>query len=373
MISVDQFYKCKSASDLHPDGYLNICKKCATLNYKAGNPDTFMNILYQLDVPWCPTDYKSLVAKKGKASAPNNPAILGAYIAAMKLNQNRRYGFFDSAEAQSIKGGPDTFDSIDQYDYQRPLAKASMDVPPAQGFTIEDIIYNAAEDERALALNDGYEPDDIDQSLEEAVAKKKKQMRLTPEEMNYLLSKWGMGYNVDQLLKLEKMYIEMMADYDIRTTNHKDNLKKLCTLSLRIDECIACSDFSGGKAANDMYDKLSKAANLQPVQNKTADENYLDAAGVLVKMCEQRGFIPKYVVDDSVPRDIVDLTIRDTQLYLKRLVDGDGTIMQRFEQEAEAYFAAQETDKEDTDEAFALLHDYDTLLEEEKEFSKLYD
>ena len=63
-------------------------------------------------------------------------------------------------------------------------------------------------------------PEEIDSQL------KTLENSLTQEEINYLVLKWGVAYNRTQLLTLEKMYLEMCEDYDIRTTSQKDYLKK---------------------------------------------------------------------------------------------------------------------------------------------------
>lgn len=188
---LDNFYHLKSVSEEHPDGYLDVCKTCATLNYRGGEPDSFMNILYALDIPWCPTDYRSIVAKHGKASNPNNPAILGRYIALMKLSHNKNYGFFDSPQAQAAKGDPSTFDSIENYDYKRPLTRATFaGAASSSSFSIDDVLPpDASKDERLLILNDG-EVSNKDETTEEALSKVNNlSARLTKEELNYLLTK----------------------------------------------------------------------------------------------------------------------------------------------------------------------------------------
>ena len=429
VLPLDNFYRLKRGSAIDPDGVLDTCKRCCTLNYQSNNPHTFMNILYALNIPWIPSYYKNMCEKKLTPANKNNPAVLGLYIASMKLTGMGEYGFFDSDNLQKQRC-PECLDSIEQYDYKLPLGETTLETKTT--FTLNDIVYSPQNDIRARILlqnqrakearaqklnptsvlegpvgDDFYQgsaqvesdviyhptyqdpaasgsaaevsgPPSTDPQVNPEMASsiddlldRSGRPNLTREEMNYLLFKWGSSYSLEQLLRLEKMYVEMMESYDVRTPNHKDSVKKLCTLSLRIDECIAAQDFQAGKAANDMYDKLSKAANLQPIQNVAADSEYLDAAGVLVKMVEAEGFIPKYVLDDSVPKDIVDITIKDSHLYLRRLVDNDGTILNRFEQEAEAYFKLQQENEEDTDEAYAMLMDIENLEKESRRFETI--
>lgn len=164
---------------------------------------------------------------------------------------------------------------------------------------------------------------------------------LTAEELDFLRAKWGLAYTEEELTYLEKFYIQMTQDYDIRTATQKDYLKKLCIVSLRYDQATERNDFDIARKASEMYSRITKEAGFQPTQAKEEEEAGLNAIGLLVKMCEAKQFIPKFVTDE--PQDQVDFVLKDLELFTKRLVDNDDTITSRV---ATAVAALEEQDKQ---------------------------
>lgn len=164
---------------------------------------------------------------------------------------------------------------------------------------------------------------------------------LTAEELQFLQAKWGLAYTEEELVYMEKFYIQMTQDYDIRTAPQKDYLKKLCVVSLRYDQATERNDFDIARKASEMYSRITKEAGFQPTQAREEEEAGLNAIGLLVKMCEAKQFIPKFVVDE--PQDQVDFVLKDLELFTKRLVDNDDTITSRV---ATAVAALEEQDKQ---------------------------
>lgn len=324
-----EFYKAKAATKELPDGVFPVCKTCIGNTYKASEPASFMHILYYLDMPWLPSKYKDAYNKKVSASKPNPLAALGQYIMTMKLNQYKQYGFNDSEALQERYEGKVT-DPIENYEYQIPLNKVVPYMQKEQNtiFKIpvaeEDYIIKEDEDNEAGAIKPVGTID---------VAS-----GITESEHRFLKLKWGAGFHIEELIRLEKMYQEMLLDYDIRTSTHKDHLRKICKVSIRLDSLLEEQDFDGAKKASDMYEKLNKAAGLQPTQGQS-EENFLDATGYLVKMCEEEGPIPTYDIEANP--DEADLILKDFKLYIKRLVSNDDTIYERHQ------IAAEELEKQD--------------------------
>lgn len=56
---------------------------------------------------------------------------------------------------------------------------------------------------------------------------------LTEEDKIYLKLKWGKVYKPSEWVRLEQLYNEMMASYDIQGAAHIDTLKLLCKTSLK--------------------------------------------------------------------------------------------------------------------------------------------
>lgn len=67
-----------------------------------------------------------------------------------------------------------------------------------------------------------------------------------------------------------------------------------------------------------VYNDLMKSGNFQAVQNKAEVGEEIDAVGMIVRICEEQGFIPRYYT--SGPQDKVDQTLLDMQHYTRTLV-----------------------------------------------------
>ena len=70
-----------------------------------------------------------------------------------------------------------------------------------------------------------------------------------------------------------------------------------------------------------VYDSLRKSAKFTAAQNKEQKNEFVDSVGELVTMCEREGFIPRFALD--IPQDKVDLTLKDMNNYVKKLVTED--------------------------------------------------
>lgn len=80
-----QFYYSNNINK-YPDGRLNICKDCTTKKVKAFNPETFLWILKEVDVPYIPSAWEAirdnLINRKLEY---DKKATLGRYLSKMKL------------------------------------------------------------------------------------------------------------------------------------------------------------------------------------------------------------------------------------------------------------------------------------------------
>jgi len=100
--SADQFYLSNNL-DKYPEGKVNLCKKCMTLHVDNWNPDTYLWILQEIDVPYIPEEWNKLLASYGKdRSKLTGMTILGRYLSKMKLKQFRDYRWNDTDHLQEI-------------------------------------------------------------------------------------------------------------------------------------------------------------------------------------------------------------------------------------------------------------------------------
>lgn len=315
------FYKSKTASEKCPDLFLPVCKDCLENIFKSSEPQSFMSILKLMDVPWIPSEYRTVYNKNIKPACPNKISLLGKYLMKMKLKQYREYGFMESQAAQEKYESEDNYDSIENYNYNLPIEDpiSVNSLSTSSSFYIDTVISEPSGgdilDREAAAAKVGNS-EQVDNN------------GLTIEEVRYLTFKWGRSYHIDQMLTMERTYQEMCEDFDIRTSGQKNYLRKYCQASLRYDECLSNQDFNAAKQASAMFTSINKEAGFQPIQNKGASDNYLNAVSYLVKLAEEPGPIPKF--DIYADPDIVDISIMDIKKWQRDLVKDDDTIMDRF-------------------------------------------
>lgn len=84
---------------------------------------------------------------------------------------------------------------------------------------------------------------------------------------------------------------------------------------------MICGDLDGFQKLSRVSESLRKSAKFTAAQNKEEKGDTIESIGELVAMCEKEGFIPRFVTD--VPQDKVDLTLKDMNDYLYKLVTQD--------------------------------------------------
>ena len=212
-------------------------------------------------------------------------------------------------------------------------SKSSFDIPDKP---IEQPVYNDNTDDNgyyASGTEDYFaQPSDTDFDDD-----------LTDEDRTYLRLKWGKTYKPEEWIKLEQMYEEMMASYDIQGAGHIDTLKLVCKTSLKANQLIDIGDIEGFQKMSKVYDSLMKSGKFTAAQNKAESGEFVDSIGELIEMCEKQGYIERYYIES--PKDRVDLTIADMQRYTRTLIEEETNLPLMVEK------ALREIDKEDKDNA----------------------
>ena len=301
-----QFYSTNNL-EKYPEGKLNICKSCITMHVDNWDPDTYLWILQECDVPYVPDEWNKLLASYGKdKSKVTGTTILGRYLSKMKLKQWREYRWKDTAFLQELA---DT--KIEQAMKRQGYSAAEITeaiekghVPIPEGELEPPVIAETASEEIA----EDYVPAKVEVEP----------LDLTEEDKRYLYLKWGKAYKPDEWVWLEKLYNDMIASYDIQTAGHIDTLKKVCKTSLKAEQLLDIGDIEGAQKAVKMYDILMKSGRFTAAQNKEAQGEFVDSVGEIVSLCEKEGFIPRYYA--TGPQDEVDFTIKDMQRYTRTLV-----------------------------------------------------
>lgn len=350
-----QFYSSNNL-EKYPEGKLHICKKCASMHIDNWNPETYLWILQECDVPYVPDEWNKLLATYAKdRSKVTGLTIIGRYLAKMRLKQFRDYRWKDTEFLQELKNNQieQTMkrQGFDQQQITTAITKATFDVPneplAAPEGTFDDYIAKEPVDYFA-------EPNTADDEVD-----------LTEEDIAMLRLKWGKAYKPSEWVQLEKLYNEMMQSYDIQTAGHIDTLKLICKTSLKANQLIDLGDVEGFQKMSKVYDSLMKAGNFTAAQNKAATGDFVDSIGELVAICEKEGFIPRYYIGE--PNDKVDETIKDMQRYTTTLVQEETNLTQLLE---EAIKTIQKEDAEEEEEDDDIFVYDDDVAEVEKELKE---
>lgn len=298
-----EFYTSKNIEKYPPNGKMNTCKKCLTLHVDNWDPETYKWILEEIDVPYIKKEWDGLLEKWGKGSKVTGLTIMGRYLSKMKLKQFNKYTWADT-------------ERLAQEDLEQKVTQMR-----AQGLSGEEIEAQLAIDRtppkpkelmQVQEAVDTPEYEDYDNMTDEFSDK------LTEEDKMMLRLKWGKGYRPEEWVRLEQLYTDMMASYDIQSAGHKDTLIMICKASLKANQLIDAGDIDGFQKMQKAYDSLMKSGNFTAAQNKGESGDFIDSIGELVALCEKEGFIPRYYT--SGPMDRVDEVLQDLQYYTQTLI-----------------------------------------------------
>lgn len=345
-----EFYSSNNLEKYPNDGKFPMCKKCMTMHVDNWNPDTYLWILQEADVPYVPDEWNKLMEKYGRdPQSMTGMTILGRYLSKMKLKQFKDYRWKDTEFLQQMANN-----KLEQtmkrqgYDAQQiatAIEKSSITIPEGE---LKEPVYAPPPDaptEDYFAQQSG----EVEQELD-----------LTDEDRTYLRLKWGKTYKPEEWVKLEQLYEEMMASYDIQGAGHKDTLKLICKTSLKANQLIDIGDIEGFQKMSKVYDSLMKSGKFTAAQNKAESGEFVDSIGELIELCEKEGYIERYYVEQ--PHDKVDLTIQDMQRYTRTLIEDETNISTMVEK------ALRENAKEDEEKAKNaendIVDDADLSIEE---------
>ena len=349
----DQFYGSNNL-EKYPEGKLNQCKKCITMHVDNFDPNTYLWILQECDVPYIPDEWNKLLGAYAKDKRKlSGMTILGRYLSKMKLKQYKEYTWKDTEYLQEVadKKTEETMkrQGYDAVEIAQALAQGRVPIPEQE---LTEPVYKEAsdlfirEEEDYFAQMNGGQDDFVDD--------------LTEEDKTYLRLKWGKTYKPEEWIKLEQLYEEMMASYDIQGAGHIDTLKLVCKTSLKANQLIDIGDIEGFQKMSKVYDNLMKSGKFTAAQNKAESGEFVDSIGELIELCEKQGYIERYYIES--PKDRVDLTIADMQRYTRTLIEEETNLPNMVEK------ALREIDKEDKDNAAntedEIIDDIDLSLED---------
>lgn len=324
-MAAEQFYGSNNL-EKYPEGKLDSCKKCVTMHVDNWKPETYVWILQECDVPYVPDEWNKLMESYGRNPEKlTGMTILGRYLSKMKLKQYKEYRWKDTEFLQELA------DSKLEQTMKR------------QGYSAAEITM-AQEQKRVVIPEEGfkepvYAPEPTEDYFAQQAEGDDMDFDLTDEEKTYLRLKWGKAYKVEEWVKLEQLYEEMMNSYDIQGAGHIDTLKLICKTSLKANQLIDMGDIEGFQKMSKVYDSLMKSGKFTAAQNKAESGEFVDSVGELIELCEKQGYIERFYIEQ--PNDKVDLTIQDMQRYTRTLIEEETNLSSMVEQ------ALKQNQKED--------------------------
>lgn len=322
MDEATQFYTYKNGDKT------SMCKKCLTMHIDNKDPETFLWILKDMDVPYVPAEWNVLYERayaKDKNKI-NGMSVIGKYLSKMKLKQWKEYGWEDTEKLKVLNEEKEKLQQAERAKFEEDVQRQydNGEINEAQYRTFMSA---ATQEEKYVeSMTWGEEPKGADNPYQENTFIDESLLtgpaaQLTDDDKIYLAMKWGRLYQPGDWIELEKNYNEMMNSFDIQDADTINTLILLCKTNLKMNQAIDCGDVEGFQKLSKVSESLRKSAKFTAAQNKEQKNDYVDSVGELVAMCEREGFIPRFATD--IPQDKVDLTLKDMNSYVHKLVTQD--------------------------------------------------
>ena len=362
---------------LRKDGTrMDLCKKCLTMHIDNFNPETFLWILKDMDLPYIPEEW-NVLRDRAFAKNPNlnGMSVFGKYLSKMKLKQWKQYGWEDSEKLQALNAEKKRAVEAEREKYEEHLKEQleSGEITESQYKTLvstptqnqeqlyaQPIVTDATDNPFGDGSNFMPEDDLVDLGEE-----------LTEDDKMYLAMKWGRLYKPAEWVELEKTYKEMTESFDIQDADTINTLILICKTNLKMNQYLDSGDIEGFQKISKVSESLRKTAKFTAAQNKDDKDEYVDSVGELIAMCERDGFIPRYVTD--IPQDKVDATLKDMNDYVKKLVTQDLGFGQQIE-DALKKIQIQKEMEESFDQDVELddndFEEYHNAIEEQKQLDE---
>ena len=367
--------KCqKTMSDVNFYTYKNgekcdLCKNCLTMHINNYQEDTFIQLFEKFDVPYSKVEWKVAREKefeknynkvlstgkvdktKAREAAYNmtkgSSVPFGRYLSKMKLKQQKDESWADTEKIQAKEekkiqqlGKPP--EEMAQILEEMKQKFQNGEISEAEYMTYADYSFDQApptveeqflQDEKDGKVSTSSSFVDIypeNNHPFEEVELVDVGAELTQDDKVYLAMKQGRLHKADEQVKLEKMYEDFMASFDIQGAARKDTLIKICKTSLAMDQAIDSGDVDSYQKLSRVYDALMKAGKFTEAQRKEEKSGEFDSVGQIVYFAEKEGGrIPRHKI--TTPLDIVDKAIDDLKKYNHDLVVNDPSLSQMLE------------------------------------------
>ena len=357
-----QFYTYKDGTKTE------MCKKCLTMHIDNFDESTYLWLLEKMDVPYIPEEW-NVLRERAYAKNPNlnGMSVFGKYLSKMKLKQYKQYGWADTEKLNALNDERRAVQKEEREKFEEEIKKQfeAGEIGEAEYKTMI-----SAETQNKDYMSRPVAPPEFpqDKYFSENSEIVQEQMdslisELTQEDKKVLAMKWGALYRPEEWIELEKDYNNMMNSFDIQDADTINTLILICKTNLKMNQALDAGDIEGYQKLSKVSESLRKSAKFTAAQNKEQKNDYVDCVGELVAMCEKDGFIPRFETD--IPQDKVDLTLKDMENYLYKLVTQD----LGFGQQIEDALKKIQIQKEMNENVEDILEDDDptTLIDQDYE------
>ena len=315
-----QFYTYKDGTKTE------MCKKCLTMHIDNFDESTYLWLLEKMDVPYIPEEW-NVLRERAYAKNPNlnGMSVFGKYLSKMKLKQYKQYGWADTDKLNALNDEKRAIQKEERKKFEEEIKKQfeAGEIGEAEYKTmISAETQNKEYMSRPIAQPE-FSQDKYFSENNEIVQEQMNSLisELTQEDKKVLAMKWGVLYRPEEWIELEKDYNNMMNSFDIQDADTINTLILICKTNLKMNQALDAGDIEGYQKLSKVSESLRKSAKFTAAQNKEQKNDYVDCVGELVTMCEKDGFIPRFETD--IPQDKVDLTLKDMENYLYKLVTQD--------------------------------------------------
>lgn len=276
------------------------CARCQNLRVKSEFYVSYNNPMHPNGiVPYCKSCLQEIIADKD-----GNVTTDRVQDALQKIDKAFLYDIWKSSLDEMNNSSLDSKRKITNV---FGIYIKNLQMPQYRELTWKDSIFLP----QTTALN--YNPVEVD---------KKEDLLDIQENKEELLLKWGSSYKAEQIFRLEKFYNEMITTHFITTPQHRQILKFICKLNLKMDECLENDDLGNFTKLSQQYDKLLQTSGLRPIDKTSSNVDIgIKNFSTIFEEVEKDGFIKPAPIEEN--QDIIDKTIMYILNYTLRLLNNN--------------------------------------------------
>jgi hypothetical protein len=292
------------------------CTRCATLKAKKHFYESFDNPMQPTGrVPYCKDCLKIMISdKKGIVTLDkvqdalqkiDKPFLYDLWRATLDSKAENVFGMY----MKNLQMPQTKYLAWRDSTFQPQITKLNYD-------GVDDRVYNN---------NSNDTNGDNDNENDDTVGVDVRNMTMEPNNVvvDYNLSvKWGISYDNVQIQRLEKFYNEMITSHYIITPQHKQILKFICKLNLKMDECLEADDLNNFAKLSQQYEKLLSTSGLRPIDKTSSNVNVgIKNFSSIFEEVEKDGYIKPAPIEEN--QDIIDRTIMYILNYTLKLLNAN--------------------------------------------------